>query len=649
MSQINNPQVSNKWKSGLGVVVVGFLMLSWLTWGKLVNLVLDSGRETEIPIRLITGQLLYRDVQTYYSPLSFYANAIALHLFGHHLEVFYAVGLVLGLIAILLIYYLTKQLTNPLWTTLCTLCILIYCAFSTGAHGGGQRNFVFPYSTGILYAIVFSLAAFACLHRYSQTRKIVWLIVMAIACGLAGLAKQEYGVAALVSVLLGAALCSPSNLSTVIKRSVLISLIAGVCVIIPFVLLAQQMPWQVIKSSILPSFNLEVLRNSGLLDFSPAKTLFVWHRSLKDFLVSAVMIMGAIACTSWLFKRQEIIGDRWMKTTLELSTSAVLSLIAIYLLRIDYAGTAFRIIAVISLGGLVVISAWYKLAKPTFTQGVSSKLKIIMSVFLAIAFAGFNLYLLRRLSCCNDLVFRPLENIDWILPILVFWFSLRYRQLLQHQQAPLLWTLLAFSIVLNSRFWFYFHYYQLYAFTAIILLFTLLQELTHYTRLPIFKFVVVCLLVTGSVNIFTFTQFRYPVSSTQGVVYTQNKNLALAYNQVIEIINASGAKSVLAIPEGSILNFLTKTSSPSRETSFIPGILPDPQAEKNFLERMQNHPPDFIVYVDYPFVALKQGYQRFAEYNPLVDQWITQQHRLIYTSPTLIEGLTEWTIRVYSR
>lgn len=236
----------------------------------------------------------------------------------------------------------------------------------------------------------------------------------------------------------------------------------------------------------------------------------------------------------------------------------------------------------------------------------------------------------------------------WLLPLLVGWFALDWRQLSQHKHTPLLWTLLVFSVLLNARFLFYINFYGLYAVTSVILFFTLLYRLLQQTGLPVIRYLLICLLIGGSINLASLGQYRYPVQSTQGTLYIKDAKLAAAFNQTIGIINSSKATSVLVVPEGGILNFLTATHSPSQETIFIPGVLSTASAEREFIARMQNNPPQLIVYVDIPFFWLKPGYQTYAEYNPLVDRWI-KQHRLVYTSQKLVYYGKEWAIKIYAR
>ena len=628
-----------QYDSWLAIVIACFFLFAWVSWSRLADPIWDTSHEVEIPTRLLAGQLLYRDVETYYGPLAYYANALALLLFGHRLEVFYVVGLVLALATTLLVYSLAKRLTNARWAVVCTVCILIYCVFSPG----GLFNFIVPYSYGAVYATLLCLLAFTALDRYGQIGKVRWLVVAAIACAFAGLAKQEYGVAALVGLLTGANLCSATNFKARLGRSLLIISTTIICVVVPLALLAQQTSWEQLQMSLLPISKSQVLRESGLFDISLAKTLSEWEYKFKTFTATSLVVCGAIAAASWLSTTQLLPRAKWQRVLIEFAIGVVIALVGLVSLRLSISSQpVFKIFLVVSLVMLGTgVAAWWKLQP---NKWINNLVKVLAIVTLI----GFSLSLLHRLACCSDAVFHPLGNMTWLLPLLVGWFALDWRQLSQHKHASLLWALLVFSVLLNARFLFYINFYGLYAVTSVLLFFTLLYRLMQQTGLPVIRYLLICLLIGGSINLASLEQYRYPVQSTQGTLYIKDAKLAVAFNQTIHTINSSKATSVLVVPEGGILNFLTATHSPSRETIFIPGVLSTASAEREFIARMQNNPPQLIVYVDIPFFWLKPGYQTYAEYNPLVDRWI-KQHRLVYTSQKLVYYGNEWAIRIYAR
>ncbi|MBD2606893.1 glycosyltransferase family 39 protein [Scytonema hofmannii FACHB-248] len=628
----------------LFVVLVCFILLAFVSWGKLAHPIFDTGQEAEITARLLAGELIYRDLQNYYGPLPYYMNAFALLLFGHQLEVFYAVGLVLGLAVTLLAYQLALRLTNKPWAALCTICVLIYCAFVPG----GLFNLIVPYSYGTLYGTMFCLLAFTAVDRYGHTGKTRWLVTAAIACGLAGLSKQEYGVSGLVGVLVGASLCSPRNLKVGVGRSILIIFVVSICVLIPLTFLAHQVTWETLQTSMVPVSKSQILTKSGVLDASAGKTLDIWRNTFNIFIATSMVIWVALAVAGWLSRREWIRNKRY-KILVEAIVSIAFSLLGLVLLRINIWENASKIGLVALLVVCVASIATRWLSR---RESIPSSRWVRFAVkWLVVLCFGFLWFLIaRRLACCSDVIFHPLGNMAWLLPLLVAWFVLSWRELIQHRHAPLMYALLAFSMLLNARFLFYIGFYGIYAVTALILFFTFLYNLAEKTDLPIWRFLLICLLIGGGMNLVELGQYRYAVRSPQGTIYTKYADLAVAFNQTIKYINASKAKSVLLVPAGASLNFLTRTHSPSQETIFLPGIVPTPDAEREFIDRMKNKPPELIVYVDVPFWWLQPGYQTYAEFNPLIDQWITKEHQLVYSSPQILGfgNGKEWTINIYA-
>lgn len=621
-------------------ILICFAFFAWVSWGKLAHLVWDTGQETEIAARLLAGETLYQDLHTYYGPLAYYVNAIALQLFGHHLEVFYTVGLSLAFAATSLVYHLAKHLTNATWATLCTLCVLVYCAFSPG----GLWNFVVPYSYGGMYATVFCLLAFVALNRYANYSKMRWLVAAAILCGLAGLAKQEYGVAAIAAVVVGANLCHAKSWNDRLIRSILLVTVASICVAVPLMLLAQQSSWETLLASMVPLNKSSILRDSGVLDVSPATTLNNWKSSFKNFAASSLVVVSAIVGARWIARYTRI--SRFSnRLAIEFIVSIMLAWVGFVLLQMHFWSNTFKIIVAIALVvvSIAIANRWLASSGSSNSQPT----KLLFKILIASAFGGFLLYSFRSLACCSDTVFHPLDRMTWLLPVLAAWFALRWRNLVEHKYAPLLWSLLIFSIVINARFLFYINFYGLYAVTAIILFFTLLYNIAVQTGAPIGRFLLICLLIGGAMNVVEFGQYRYAVNSPHGTIHIEDTKLADAFNQTIRYIQDSQASSVLVLPAGATINFLSATHSPSQETIFLPGIVPTIEAQRDFITRMEQEPPELIVYVDIPFFWLKEGYQTYAEFNSIIHDWVVQ-HRLVHTSSKLDYYDREWYIRIYT-
>lgn len=569
----------------LVAVLVCFALLAWASWGKLDLPIIDVGREVEISARLVSGQVLYRDVATYYGPLSYYSNALALFIFGQRLEVFYAVGISLALATTLLFYRLAFRLTNGRWAALSTICMLIYCAL-----GSSIFNFIVPYSYGAVYATVLCLLAIAALDNFSCSGKTTWLFAAAIACGLAGIAKQEYGVAVLFGVLVGTNLYREQNLQTRVLRSSLVLIVAGICAFLPLALLAGQVSWEKLHSSLFPATQVDLLNRSTIFQVSPAKTLHIWWATFKYFFASSLVVLAS------LLAAQVSLKPRWLNIP-----------------------KSFKSIAEVVVAFALALISFTVLKKWVFHTSSVDQSYISINIF------------------------QPLSNLSWCLPIFVGWFALKRPQLPQYKHAPLLWTLLVFSLLLNSRWLFYINFYGLYATPVVLLFFTILYYLTQRIGKLVWCYLLVCLLLAGSSHLRGLTKYdRYAVNSSYGTFYTTEPALARAFDQTIKVINDSKATSVLVLPEGNLLNFITGTHSPSKELTFLPVALPTSADEQEFIQRLQANPPELIVYVDRSFA--EWSYQTYAEFNPLVDKWITQQHRLIHVFPK-----DRGAIRIYTR
>src|SRR5689334_3175158 len=138
------------------------LAVSWQRWG---NPLVDCGREMNQPLRLAGGEMLYSDVRHIYGPLSPYLNALLFRLFGASLNVLYADGIITALLILGLVYWLARQLMNPLAAAATTLSVMWLCAFKQAG------NYILPYSYGALHGSALGLMTLALLVNTLRGRK----------------------------------------------------------------------------------------------------------------------------------------------------------------------------------------------------------------------------------------------------------------------------------------------------------------------------------------------------------------------------------------------------------------------------------------------------------------------------------------------
>ena len=166
--------------------------ISWQTWA---NLTIDGGREMHTPLRLLRGELIYRDVYYLYGPFAPYFNAALYAVFGVHLNTLYGAGTVASVLLLLLIFQLGEKLTGLLEASLATWMVLVLCVFKQ------DGNYIFPYTYSAVYGTILGLAAIAAQIRYIHGGQPGALTLAGVFTGLALICKLEFAFAATASLL----------------------------------------------------------------------------------------------------------------------------------------------------------------------------------------------------------------------------------------------------------------------------------------------------------------------------------------------------------------------------------------------------------------------------------------------------------------
>ena len=86
------------------LIVIISVMLFWFTWARWGDIESDCGRELYVPMEILRGRLLYRDIWYPYGPLPPYLQALVFGIFGLHLDTAYGLGLSVTVGCALLLY-----------------------------------------------------------------------------------------------------------------------------------------------------------------------------------------------------------------------------------------------------------------------------------------------------------------------------------------------------------------------------------------------------------------------------------------------------------------------------------------------------------------------------------------------------------------
>jgi hypothetical protein len=172
------------------VSVVGLAaILTWLTWAHWGSFQVDCGRELYVPLQVLRGKLLYRDIWYSYGPLEPYVAAGLFRAFGTRFSTLYVFGLATLIAGGLLILEIGLMLEQK------AAGVTAAIAFVLQGFAPDIFNLIFPYAYAATLGLVLGLL---CLHfsvKHALGRGGHNLMFAGLAAGLALLCKQEIGIA----------------------------------------------------------------------------------------------------------------------------------------------------------------------------------------------------------------------------------------------------------------------------------------------------------------------------------------------------------------------------------------------------------------------------------------------------------------------
>jgi 4-amino-4-deoxy-L-arabinose transferase-like glycosyltransferase len=176
-------------------IIISFCVMLIVSWRRWTSPIIDSGREMDLPLRLLEGELLYRDIHYLYPPFSPYFNAQLYRIFGVHLDLLLVSGVVCSALIVLISYRVARRLLAPPEAATAMLAVIVLCIFKPAG------NLISPYAFSALYGAIFALAALLFSLRYSEKGKRRELIAAGIFIGLAAITKQEFALAGSITLM----------------------------------------------------------------------------------------------------------------------------------------------------------------------------------------------------------------------------------------------------------------------------------------------------------------------------------------------------------------------------------------------------------------------------------------------------------------
>jgi hypothetical protein len=198
----SHPDRAGKWASGILIPVVFCVLAAW-TWRKWADVQIDYGMQLYLPWQLASGKVLFRDLAYLTGgPLSQYLHALAFKCFGVSFTTLIVVNLTLLALLLALLYWLFLRMADS-WTAL-AVCLVTMCAFAFAQYLNiANYNYVCPYAYEAFHGLALSVAAIACWWRWFGERKSSWMFAAGLCAGGVFLTKPELFIAVAGALTVG--------------------------------------------------------------------------------------------------------------------------------------------------------------------------------------------------------------------------------------------------------------------------------------------------------------------------------------------------------------------------------------------------------------------------------------------------------------
>jgi len=167
-----------------------FLYLLNRTWMKWGDLIVDTFRECWIPMRLLEGSVLYRDIFYEYGLFPPYFQAFLFKIFGPHLNTLVGLGIVITLLVSAALYLISRMFLNVAVSALTVIVFFLAFAFNHYACNN-NFNFILPYSFASTFFLMFILYAVYFFLRFIQSGKYARLLCWALCLSMAMFCRVE--------------------------------------------------------------------------------------------------------------------------------------------------------------------------------------------------------------------------------------------------------------------------------------------------------------------------------------------------------------------------------------------------------------------------------------------------------------------------
>jgi hypothetical protein len=182
------------------IIIVINITLYFKFGEKFGDIFIDVSREVTVPLRILDGQIIYKDFHYEYGPFVPYYFSIVSKIFGVGLDTFRLTGLAISIAISLLIFKFSCFYIDRKFALLSSLVFIFVFAFH--AVGVNIFNYIFPYSYTSIFGVLFLLLLYFKTYSYYVYNKNLELVFIALIFSVCLLTKLEVILSAITLVSL---------------------------------------------------------------------------------------------------------------------------------------------------------------------------------------------------------------------------------------------------------------------------------------------------------------------------------------------------------------------------------------------------------------------------------------------------------------
>ncbi|MDP8233427.1 MAG: glycosyltransferase family 39 protein [Candidatus Saelkia tenebricola] len=553
------------------------LFTSWLKWG---NLIVDTSRELWMPLQILEGRVIYKDLFHEYGFLPPYVLALVYKIFG--VSIYSLVGAGVGITALMtiLLYKISRFFLNEAGSFLVIITFMFVFAF--GYYSGGIFNFILPYSFAATFFILFITAAlyyFLKFIYYENGKNLLgWggFLVCAFLC------RGDMSLPVWAGfVLAGEFFILKTNRKKFWQFNLYLIAPFFISILCYVLFIIKMQAFVGFKESVLDLVKFGITKNDVIniswigLDNVALNSYLIIKSFILHIIVILLLGIGAVSISSFFLNKKE-------ESNFVLSLGGVIIIIFSFILAWNLLGKNFlqyRSLVLLLLIGMCLFF-WRMIHGGNFKKNIACFSLFLIS-FLTIARIilkttpyGYGFYMMSLSIICYYIFFFQIVK-EVVEKIRINNFSMLFFQ-------SLLFCLFLFLV---NPYW--------------------------------------------SISSYLYALKNVKVDTEMGSIFCFPEPKTLRYWEAVEYLieHSSVEDTVVVVPEGVGINFYSGRKNPLRYYTFVPPCC-ERTGEEKMIDEIKSHDIDYFVIIHRP--TSEYGYAFFGiDYGRKISAWINQNYEII--------------------